>query len=227
MRKNSIGLFLTFGGIEWYVDDEIALVDMDGGHDCLGEGIEEGVAAIGVADFDEIASAKIGQGGNLADDLSRLQPRLKADQVGVIEVVGVIGLGQAAAIDIEFDAIERLGGIAISNALDVSNDYILVQAQFVDGDRQVRSIGVEGAVAADGQRVLGMRCDPDGALDAMRGADLAQQDTIGVLGGHGSSERSKVLLAGKARIGNCRATHRRLSVCRVTSDKETIRWPRF
>src|SRR5688572_31535794 len=32
------------------------------------------------------------RGGNLADDLSRLQPRLKADQVGVIEVVGVIGL---------------------------------------------------------------------------------------------------------------------------------------
>src|SRR5690606_35510676 len=48
------------------------------------------------------------------------------------------------------------------------------------GDGEAGAVGIERTIAADGFGILGVGGDAHLALDAMRGADLAQEDLVGL-----------------------------------------------
>ena len=56
----------------------------------------------------------------------------KPDQVGVVELVGVLGRRQPLARHVELDVGKPLGGIAVANAREPRNEMILGGPQRLD-----------------------------------------------------------------------------------------------
>ena len=97
-----------------------------------------------VAHFEQVAGAEIGDGGDLAEHRAVAQPGFEPDQVGVVEIVVVVGRRQLVAIDIELDAVELFGRGAVGDALEPRHQHIGGGAGRLDLDHEARAVGASG-----------------------------------------------------------------------------------
>ena len=102
-------MFLTRLGVKWRGDNQVPLGDLDRRHDRLGEGIKKGVAGSGIGHFDQVACAVIEERRDRADADATFKACIEINEVGVVEIVLVVRLGQAVAVDEERNAIELFG----------------------------------------------------------------------------------------------------------------------
>src|SRR5262249_19878705 len=98
------------------------------------------------------------------------------NQVGVIPLL-LFACWEPRARDIELGAGLSLGTFARGHALDARDQRLRRRAQRLDLDRAAGLV-LERAVARDGRLVLGEGADAHLALQALRGADLAEQHPL-------------------------------------------------
>ena len=134
--------------------------------------------------FENVAAAEIVHGRHLADRGAGLVAHGEADQVGVVELALLDVVRQRRAVDEELGAGQRLGRVAVGDALEADDDDLLGRPD--GGDLEGAAVPVEQRpVVAERHRVAGERLDAQFALDAVGGADDGHLDGIAELGHDG------------------------------------------
>ena len=131
--------------------------------------------ARGVAHFDEIAGAEIVDGDHGAKRVAGGVDHGKADQIGVVKLVGCVRLGQALARHVELGVGERARRVAVAHAGELRDEMILGRPQRFDHE-DAAVLGFERSVAGDRRGIGRERAQPHLAADAMGGADLPEAD---------------------------------------------------
>ena len=127
-------------------------------------------------DFQNVAGAEILHRDHFADGRLVARHRRQADEIGVIEGVVFLDGGKLVARDIEIDVAQRLGGVAIVDAVELRHEMILGEARILDLELARSVFGFERAVSREVGRLLREGAQAHFALEPMRGADLRHAD---------------------------------------------------
>ena len=139
----------------------------------------------GEPDLQQIAGAVVLHGHDLADRLAVAVDGGQPDQVGVVELA-LGSRGQAFALDVERDALQGFGGVAVIDALQPRDHALRRRARALELERARAALVAERPVGADILRRLGVGLDQHLAADAVGTRDAAEQNAVGLGLGHGT-----------------------------------------
>ena len=133
--------------------------------------------APGERHIEDVAAAEIVHRDDLAAGGTGIIPDFQPDQVGMIELVLLAIVGQHRAVDEQLRAGERLGRIAVADALEAHHDNG-VGRPYVGYLKGSSIPGVERPIIRQRHWLAGEGFHPEFALDAVRGADYGHLDGV-------------------------------------------------
>src|SRR5271169_387314 len=153
------------------IDDDLSRGDIDR-RDVRGvERHQFGIAAGLGAYLDQIAGAEIMDGDDGTEIAAALVDHREADQIGVIELVRLVGLRQPLARHVELGVHKRARRVAIADAGKPRDEVILGRPHRLDLDH-ASVFGFQRPVVGNRVRIGRERAQPHFAAQTMRRADL-------------------------------------------------------
>jgi hypothetical protein len=123
-------------------------------HDRLGKRQQQGLAAGGKRDLDQVAGAKVLDRDHGPEGRTRGVDRGEANEVRVIIFLGVRGLGKLGAGDEKFEVDQPFRRRPVAHAGKPSDEAVLRRAQRGDLEA-VTGRAFQRAIGRDGERVGG------------------------------------------------------------------------